>query len=323
MVRRIVGIVVAVIALVETGSAGIAQIASPAASGCQISPVVQEPAFPAASESPVAASPVASPAEPAVAVDPETAAQVEQVTQSLAACLTDGNAEGVADIATPDFLGDAFGGGERLSRDDYVALAANAPVIPTRIVAIGQPVYSGMRTVAADIELVAGNQLRLERWTFVFRTGSESGPSTPTATTKAAAEGRWLAHRAEPLSPQPPDGATEVGTTLNEYTIDLEDRTINGPDIVLQGSNDGAEAHEMLVLRLSGGGAIESLLRPAAGSFPAGIEVIGQTTLLPGERQDLVLVDLPAGEYQIVCLFPDTSGVPHLAFGQVTTFSVR
>jgi hypothetical protein len=253
---------------------------------------------------------------------------VEQVAESLAACLTDGNAEGVADIATADFLGDAFGGGERLARDDYIALAASAPVVPMRIVEFGQPVYTGMRTVAADVELIAGNQMRRERWTFVFRTESESDPATPETpatptTTKASGEGRWMAHRMESLLPEPPEGAATVETTLNEYTITPEDRTINGPDIVLQGRNEGAEAHEMLVLRLSGGAAIESLLRPSSGSWPAGIEVIGQLTLVPGEEQDLVLVDLPAGEYQIVCLFPDSSGVPHLSFGQVVTISVR
>jgi hypothetical protein len=322
MVRRTIGIVVAIAALLDMGSVGLSQTASPSASACQISPVVPAPAFPATSESPVPASPVASPDRPDNAVEPEVAAQVEQVARALAACLTDGNAEGVADVATADYLGDAFGGGERMPQSDYIALAVNAPVIPIQIVAIGQPVYTGMRTVAAEVELIAGNQLRLERWTFVFRDSDEGSPSTPVAATPEA-QGRWMAHGLESLSPQAPGGATEVETTLNEYTITLEDRTINGPDIVLQGSNEGAEAHEMLVLQLSGGAAIESLLRPSDDSFPAGIEVVGQITLLPGEQRDLVLVELPAGEYHIVCLFPDSSGVPHLAFGQVVTFAVR
>jgi hypothetical protein len=321
MSRRFLGLIVALIALTQSESATIAQTASPTAVACQTSPTVPEPAFPATASP--AASPAASPVKAAThAVEPAVATQIEQLVQALAACLSEGNAAGVADIATADYLGDAFGGGERLSRNDYLALAATAPVIPVRVVAISEPAYTGMRTAAADVELVAGNQLRLERWTFVFRLNNANDPSTPVAAT-AAAQGHWLAHHTEPLNPQSPSGATQVGTTLNEYTISLEDRTLRGPNIIFESRNAGAEPHELLVLRLTDGATTDALLRPTSESFPAGIDVVGQLTLLPGEQHDLVLVDLASGEYSIVCLFPDTSGVPHLAFGQETTFTVQ
>ncbi len=48
-----------------------------------------------------------------------------------------------------------------------------------------------------------------------------------------------------------------------------------------------------------------------------------QVLLLARQKGDLVLVEMPAGEYNMVCLFPDSSGVPHLAFGQETTFTVQ
>lgn len=320
MSRRFIVVIVSLIVLTQMTSSAFAQTASPVAGECQLPPLVPEPVFPDMVRPPVNASPVASPA--AQPVEPELAAQIETVTRALGACLADGNAAGVADIATADFLGDAFGGGERLSRDDYLALAASAPVIPVRINTVSNPVYTGMRTVASEVELVAGNQLRLERWTFVFRMNSESGPSTPAAS-PAPPRGRWMAHRTEPLIPQAPTGATRVQATLNEYTISLEDNSLDGPDVILDGRNAGAEAHELLVLRLTGGAAAASLLRPSPDGFPAGIAVVGQATLEPGEQVDLVLVEMPAGDYIIVCLFPDTSGVPHLSFGQVTTFTVR
>lgn len=322
MSRRFPVIVATLIALSQMGSTAVAQTASPVAAGCQVAPMGPEPEFPATTKPAIAASPAASPGAAANAVPPDVASQVEQAARALAACLADGNPAGVADNATADFLGDAFGGGERLSRNDYLALAATAPIIPVRIVAIGQPVYTGMRTVAAEVELIAGNQLRLEQWTFVFRLSTGDDPSTPAAAT-AVTQGRWMAHRAEPLTPQAPSGASRVEATLNEYTITLADNELSGPNIVLESRNAGAEAHELLVLRLAEDATTERLLRPSADSFPAGIEVVGQVTLLPGEQQDLVLVEMPAGEYNMVCLFPDSSGVPHLAFGQETTFTVQ
>ncbi len=47
---------------------------------------------------------------------------------------------------------------------------------------------------------------------------------------------------------------------------------------------------------------------------------------LPGgtlEKGELVLVDLEPGQYTIVCLFPDSEGIPHLAQGMAATFTVK
>jgi hypothetical protein len=270
-------------------------------------------------------TPVATP-EPAPApvfiVDIEVAAQIDQVVRSLAACLTEGDFEGVAELTTADFRGDAYGGGERLSRSDYLALAQGAPVVPVRILAISHPVFNGMRTVAADVEFVAGHQLRLERWTFVFRETNLSEISASPIPASVTGTGRWLAHHIEPLEPNAPQNAATIQATLREYSISLSSRTVHNDQLVINARNAGREAHEMLVLRLLDGSTTAGLLRPAENGFPSSIEVAGQMSLLPGETRSLVLVDLEPGRYTIVCLFPDASGVPHLAYGQETTLTV-
>jgi hypothetical protein len=326
MKRMVVALIVAAVVSWPGVTSTAAQTPAAARAQCVPPQIVESPGFPETVASPMA-SPIASPAASpspvaALPVDLDTVATIERIAQQLAACLTDGNADGVADLTTADFRGEAFGGGLRMSRADYLILSETAPVIPTRIVSIQNVSFSGLRTVAADIGLVAGNQLRLERWTFVFRSDTVSDPSTPIAAGEPR-EGYWLAHHLEPLAPIRPSGAGVVQVELTEYDITLSDTTVSPGNLVLEGQNTGVEAHEMLVLRLDEGTTPDVLLRPMVEGFPASVEVIGQVTLPPGEAGDLVLVDLPSGQYTIVCLLPDGNGVPHLVFDQVAEFTVR
>jgi hypothetical protein len=322
---RIIGLLLVIVGLVGAAiSEARAQGGSPSPDECREPAVVSAPGFPE-TEGPAKASPAASPRATPLPVtndpvSPETAQQIAETAQSLAACISEGNVDGVVALATSEFLGDLYSGGERLSAEEYRALAALAPVVPIHIRSVSEPVFDGLSTASADIEFVAGNQLRLERWTFLFRHRTQPSDGTAPGTDLP---GVWLAHRTTPLEASPPAGAERLTAELDEYSLLLSAGSVDGPALAITGRNTGDEAHELLVLRLVDGATTDLLIRPGSDAFPASIEVAGQVSILPGASADLVLVDLEAGDYAVVCLFPDASGVPHLVLGQQAALAVE
>ncbi len=295
---------------------------------CLGTPIVTEPDFP---EIAPAASPIASPVPSPVAaeivrsvepVDGQIIQQLETLVRSLAACMSAGDAQGIATLTTADYRGIVYGGGVRLSQADFISLMESAPVLPVRVVAVSNGGFTGMRTVSSDVELVVGNQLLQERWTFVFRSADVPSDGTAIESTEQRS-GFWLVHGVETMSVGVPSGSARIQVTLDEHSFDLTPSNVRGPDVTLVGRNIGSEPHEMLVLRLQPDADTADLLLPNADGFPAGIEIVGQATTLPGNEAELVLVDLPSGTYTIVCLFPDARGVPHLALGQEASFTVQ
>ncbi|CAN5725732.1 hypothetical protein BH23CHL5_BH23CHL5_09100 [soil metagenome] len=290
--------------------------------------IVTEPDFP---EIAPAASPIASPVTSPVAagivqsvepVDGQISQQLESLVRSLAACKSAGDARGIATLTTADYRGVVYGGGVRLSQTDFLALMESAPITPVRVLAVSNGGFSGMRTVSADVGLVVGSQLLQERWTFVFRNADI--PSDGTAIESAEQRsGFWLVHGVETMPVSVPAGSARIQVMLDEHTLDFAPTTMRGPDVTLVGRNIGNEPHEMLVIRLQPEAASADLLLPAADGFPPGIEIVGQATTLPGDQAELVLIDLVSGTYTIVCLFPDSRGVPHLALGQEASFTVQ
>lgn len=298
-----------------------AQQATPVAQGCVAPADVSAPEFPSAASSPQAvATPeaVASPqtAESVPAGD-LIAEQVAAIAKSLAACLSASDVNGITSLTTAEFLGDMFGGGERLSPEEFRAIVTGAPVIETRIIDVDNVRFNGLSTVSAEVQLVYGHQLLFEEWTFLYR---DLGPTDGTSIDST--QGFWRAHGIAPLEATAPPGATTLSVTLDEYQIRLGESTIEGSDIVFDAVNEGDEAHELLVVRLESGATVEQLLRPSTDGFPEGIAIAGQLSLLPGEEGQLVLIELEPGSYAIVCLFPDSSGVPHLAYGQQSEFTI-
>lgn len=291
-----------------------AQSATPIASAdCQPSALVAAPVVPGALD---ASTPSATPVA-AYAVDTVTGDAITGLIDSLAACLTSGEAETVTTLVTDRYLADAYGGGERMTREDYIALAPSAPVIPVTVVTVGQISLVSRDTASAQVTTIQGNQLRTEEWTFLFR--QNRGAS---ATPIAAGEGHWLVHQVALLEPSVPGDATEAKAVQDGDTISITPGTVKGPNIVFDVQNTDDEAHEFLVLRLVDGATIDELIRPTSDGFPADMEFVGQETIPAGESRSLVFVDMDPGEYTVVCLLPDSDGVPHLALGESATFTV-
>lgn len=294
-----------------------AQDATPVATatpGCEPRALVAAPSVPASIGTATNGTP-----SPVVDVDQQTADEITALVDSLAACLTNGDFAGVAELVTDRYLGDAYAGGERLTKEDYLALAPSAPRVPVRVVSVDEIRFASSDTATATVVTVQGNQLRSEEWTFLFRRNRQ-----PVATPSAAAsgEGHWLVHQVAVQSPTAPQDAATMKAVQSDYAIQLTPNRVTGPDLVVTVQNTGKETHEFLTLKLGSGASIDQLIRPTSDQFPSNIQVIGQETIPAGETRTLVFVDLEPGTYTVVCLLPDADGVPHLAFGETATFTV-
>ena len=256
---------------------------------------------------------VATPVQPA----PDPAALLSEeltaVAESLAACLSAGDAETVTELAAERYLGQLFGSSVPFSRDDYVAIASQLRPIPTRIMSVEDVTPSGDDRATAVVTQVVGHQLLRATWTFEPAPGGE----------RRASEIKWrlAGERQMPISAPP--GAAPIDVEIGDRSFTLDSRRVSGPDVVLSGTNISEEDHEMLVLRLASGYTTADLLRASGPDLPREVTFIGAATVTAGDEGDLVLVDLDPGDYTIVCLFPDPEGIPHLAQGMEATFSVK
>lgn len=140
----------------------------------------------------------------------------------------------------------------------------------------------------------------------------------------------WLTLTEPPADrPEPPVAAG---------TVDMADFTfsdwpaVDTGEVVIGVTNSGQEAHEMIIMRLEGVG-VEQALEMIAAPPPGGDEAPpgpppfrfmgGMQGLMPGQR-GWVTLDLPPGEYVMVCFIPSPAmeGRPHIELGMVRAFRV-
>ena len=256
---------------------------------------------------------VATPVQPA----PDPAALLSEeltaVAESLAACLSAGDAETVTELAAERYLGQLFGSSVPFSKDDYVAIASQLRPIPTRIMSVEDVTPSGDDRATAVVTQVVGHQLLRATWTFEPAPGGE----------RRARESKWRLAGERQMPVSAPPGAAPIDVEIGDRSFTLDKRKVSGPDVVLSGTNISDEDHEMLVLRLASGYTTADLLRASGPDLPREVTFIGAATVTAGDEGDLVLVDLDPGQYTLVCLFPDPEGIPHLAQGMEATFTVK
>ncbi|HET7093509.1 MAG TPA: hypothetical protein VFI22_08535 [Thermomicrobiales bacterium] len=233
------------------------------------------------------------------------------VARALGACLSAGKADVVADLATPDYLGQLYSLGAPLPKAEYLQLAPQLGPIPTDVQAVKDGVADGANRATAVVTQVVGNQLLESRMTFVRKANPAPGASP------------WQVDREEPLGVTPPRGSHEIKVTLSDYAFALDPATVKGPDVVLTGTNESKQDHEMLVLHFDEGKTIQDFLRATGPALPEWTRVVGQATVPAGGRASMTLVDLPAGSYDLVCLFTDDQGQLHAALGMHATFEVN
>lgn len=109
-----------------------------------------------------------------------------------------------------------------------------------------------------------------------------------------------------------------------DYSFALPD-SIPGGLTRLQLTNTGKEAHHAQFARLNDGVTLQQFLaalpQGEAAAFPLITFQGGPGPIEPGKQAEAV-VDLPIGQYVLLCFIPSPDGVPHLAKGMVRPLTV-
>jgi uncharacterized cupredoxin-like copper-binding protein len=314
-VQRLVTIGCAVLAMLAIGfgrtAAVTAQDASPVPVECKApklppgtptapingSPAAETPAGEETTE-PAASPVVGTPA------DEETTAAAAAAVQNIANCINSGDLEGAAALFTPNMIMALTGG-----TNPYDAVAALEGFTITDLQTGDAETYPDGR-VSIDVTYIQYKyQFVHERWWLV-----QDGEY-------------WKLDGFDTLTPEPEGDTTVVGVALgapdNEYSITPNTSSVTqNHNLIFHVTNGGQEAHMMAVLSLPEGATIEQVMQDE--SLQAQTEFIAALDYLaPGESQDLALVNLPAGEYTLICFFEAPDGKTHAEHGMVTTFTVN
>jgi hypothetical protein len=122
----------------------------------------------------------------------------------------------------------------------------------------------------------------------------------------------------------PPSGAV-IQVTMRDFSFDTPDTLPSGL-LTYQVTNRGAQAHEMVFLRLAAGKTWKDVMAflqtPQATTLP-GTVVGGMSALSPGQTA-WVKMDLVPGTYIILCFLPDkSSGLLHVQLGMICSITVK
>jgi hypothetical protein len=106
------------------------------------------------------------------------------------------------------------------------------------------------------------------------------------------------------------DGAEVVDVVASEYTFDVGDVAAGNTSFRL--TNEGEEAHFLLVVKLADGHTIDDVLASEGDPAEEGIteDPSGETALAApgGEDEEFVTLDLVPGDYAFLCFIPGPDG---------------
>lgn len=110
--------------------------------------------------------------------------------------------------------------------------------------------------------------------------------------------------------------ASDVTVTLADYGFTFS-KPLTAGTHTIKVDNKGAQPHEIEIIQLDSGKTMDDLIKWAANyqGAPPGRPVGGMTGIAPG-RHGYFTVDLPAGNYGVICFYPDMKdGKPHFMHG--------
>lgn len=259
---------------------------------------------------PILSSPEASPVASPVASGPVASLEVDitQTTRVLANCLSENKLDTVVSLTGDPFRGQLLGVNQDVDGETYTAIAETLPPLDYTIISVEDIQGTGRGTAEALVTYTLGHQVRAGIWRFdLINTGFSR---------------KWVVNSETPQAPEAPANTPSIAVEIADNAYALTPEESDGTSVQLVGTNSDAGDHEMLVLKLETGVSIETLLTTPGPELPTGIEYIGQLTI-PGESEGtLILTNLEPGTYTMVCLLPDDEGVPHLASGMQTTFTI-
>jgi hypothetical protein len=130
----------------------------------------------------------------------------------------------------------------------------------------------------------------------------------------AAAAAACAKKQEQAAAPAPPT----VRIIAADYAFTAPD-TIPAGVVDVRLVNNGPSLHHVQFVRLGEGKTVDSLLAALRhqGPPPAWMTLVpGPNPPVPGDSSELV-TDLPAGNYAMICLVPDSMGVPHVMKGMI------
>lgn len=118
--------------------------------------------------------------------------------------------------------------------------------------------------------------------------------------------------------------ASDITLTLSTYAFNFSSPLTAGHHVI-NVVNNGDQPHEAVMFRLQPGKKGEDIAEWVEGGLqgpPPGMPITGVSPMDPHEENRLV-VDLPPGEYALLCFVPDTKdGKYHIAHGMIHNFQV-
>jgi hypothetical protein len=259
----------------------LAQDATPATSPAAVECVA--PATPATA--PAAASPAASPTDETAEgtpADEATAADVIAAVENFTACFNSGDIETALSLATPAFIMETFGTDDLAMIESYFSMAPPQ----TEILSIGNVLTYEDGRVSVDAECMTGEHQYTRIRTFLVQAGDT-----------------YLIDGEDYLPGLPEGNVSIVSYTIPDDTASLafdQSTSAAATDVLnLYGANNGAQPHTVILLRLPD----EAVGTPVAEITPdmlMGEAPIGAVTIDPGERAELILIDLPVGHYLLM-----------------------
>ena len=139
------------------------------------------------------------------------------------------------------------------------------------------------------------------------------------------------AKQVEPMEDQ--NQPVAEAPSIPEISIDAADFSYSAPDTVIAGwvrvklTNSGAEPHHVQFLRLNDGVSLaqfQEALKKGEGPALALVQQMGGVGAIAPTGSAQVVLNLPAGDYVILCFIPSPSDhVAHLAKGMIDTIKVE
>lgn len=236
-----------------------------------------------------AASTMASPEADAATgesapADDALAAEITAAVENYTACYNSGDFASVLALSTPNYLLDAFGTDDVAMLESALSMSQLPPVT---FLWLGNVQTHADGRVSIDGESITGDHQYLKTRTFFVRSGDT------------------LLVDGEDYLPSTADVGEMaiISFTIADDTAPLAfDQTTTLPAIeglTLYGANNGAERHTVALLRLADETAGTPLAELPASELTSG-ELVGAIPIEPGERGELVLLNLEPGSYLLI-----------------------
>jgi hypothetical protein len=128
-------------------------------------------------------------------------------------------------------------------------------------------------------------------------------------------------------------GYDVVTVTATDYAFDGIPRTLRPRTVLFDFTNDGAELHELVLVRVKNDTPLRELLELPEEDFEANFEFISAVQAQQGDAAVLYTQLRKPGRYAAVCFLPvgstspdvveSATGPPHHAEGMIAEFQVR